>query len=313
MPKTTAFILFGMFVFAIFGSVKAGTTHAYSVNNASIKSGLSGNCLDVANNNSTPGAVVDNSPCDGSDAQDWAVSTITIKHSSLCLSVAGSSESAGAKVDLEKCNSAPGQVWLADSGSLYNPNAQLCLVDPGSAVSTQLVLGNCSAQPKAQWSSPMLTLDCSTLSGKGARVACYAESDWEAWQTSNNHESLLNAYTDESPYEEWCADFVSYVYKQAGYPFKAAFDGWDENNANNVQNYGFSVNDTSYKPKPGDVGYFNYNGGHVEIVISGGSNPTFIYGNSATIDPTTGNGEMEANTILQDGSLGNITNYYSQI
>jgi len=68
---------------------------------------------------------------------------------------------------------------------------------------------------------------------------------------------------------------------------------------------------TGYIPKTGDVAYFNYNGGHVEIVVSGGSKPTFVYGNSATIDPTTGNGEMEANTETSDGSLGQLVYYLS--
>ncbi len=311
MPKGIAFMLFGMFVFGLIGSFRGSTIHAYAVSNLSIKAGVAGNCLDDLNDNNKAGAIVDIYNCNASDAQNWDVNTISIKHAGLCLSVEGNSQKAGAKVDLDNCNNSPGQVWLIDRSSLYNPNAQLCLTDPGSRTAAQLEMGDCNGKDNTLWSSPMLTLNCSNIRGKGARIACYAESDWETWQASNNHESLLNTYTDGSAYEEWCADFVSYVYKQAGYPFTSAYDGWDENNANNIQNYGFTVHDTSYVPSPGDIGYFDYSGGHVEIVISGGSQPTFIYGNSATIDPTTGNGEMEANTILQDGSLGNITNYYS--
>ena len=125
----------------------------------------------------------------------------------------------------------------------------------------------------------------------------------------------MTGYTDGAPYEEWCADFVSYIYKEAGYPFTGGeTNGWDENNANKIQFMGFVKHDpANYTPKPGDVGYFNYNGGHVEIVISGGAHPTFIYGNSATIDPTTGNGQMESNTIVQDGSLGHLVYYLSPI
>ncbi|HET8991606.1 MAG TPA: ricin-type beta-trefoil lectin domain protein, partial [Candidatus Saccharimonadales bacterium] len=276
------------------------------------RSGVSGDCLDDINNQLISGAPVDNQACNGGDNQNWSVNTIEIKHGSLCLNVIGASQKVGAKVDLNKCNDSPGQVWLNDQNSLFNPNAGLCLSDPASVSGQQLSLGKCDGQDNTKWSSPMLNLNCNNISAEGAKIACYAESDWEEWQAEPNaHPSLLNAYTDGAPYEEWCADFVSYVYNQAGYPFKSAYDGWDENNANNVSNYGFTVHDTSYVPSPGDIGYFDYSGGHVEIVISGGPQPTFIYGNSATIDPTTGNGQMESNTILQDGSNGNITNYYS--
>lgn len=313
LPKSVAFLLFAMFVFALIGSFKSATTHAYAVSPSSIRSGVGGNCLDVQHDNNTPGATIDSYNCNASDAQDWSVDTIAIKHAGLCLAVKSDSQSAGAKVNLNTCNpDSPGQVWLADHGGLFNPNAKLCLVDPNSATGSQLELGACNNQASEQWSSPMLTLNCAAVTGQGARIACYAESQWENWQSGTvSHTTLLNTYTDNAPYEEWCADFVSYIYKQAGYPFSAAYNGWDENNANNVASYGFSQHDTSYSPSPGDIGYFNYSGGHVEIVISGGTHPTFIYGNSATIDPTTGNGNMEANTILQDGSLGNLIYYLS--
>ena len=313
IPGGLVFILFGLFVVAVLGSFKSVTTHAYAVSPYSIKSGLSGNCLDVQNSGSEASAIVNNSPCNGLSNQDWSVDTIAIKHHSQCLSVNNNATAIGSKVGLSQCNAdSPGQVWLADHGGLYNPNAKLCLIDPNAVIGSSLQLGNCDNKPSEQWSSPMLQLNCSSITAQGPRIACYAESDWEIWQSGTiPHINLLNTYTDNASYEEWCADFVSYVYKQAGYPFTAAYAGWDENNANNIQNYNFNVHSTSYIPSPGDVGYFSYSGGHVEIVISGGKQPSFIYGNSAIIDPTTGNGEMEANTILQDGALGGITNYLS--
>jgi len=61
-------------------------------------------------------------------------------------------------------------------------------------------------------------------------VACYAAKEWAAWQApGSNHNALLNVYADGNGYEEWCADFISYVYKEAGYPFSGGErDGWDE-------------------------------------------------------------------------------------
>jgi hypothetical protein len=144
-------------------------------------------------------------------------------------------------------------------------------------------------------------------------VGCYAIKDWIDWTSHpNDHVALLNNYTGGASYEEWCADFVSYVYKQAGYPFNNGnYSGWDENIASAISNQGFTIQNSSYIPKAGDVAYFDYPGGHVEIVIAGGPKPTFIYGNSATIDPTTGNGQMAANTIVNQGSFGQLLYYMS--
>jgi hypothetical protein len=306
-------IVFSIFVFALIGAFHAANSHAASYANGTISSGLSGDCLDDYHSSKLAGALVDAYGCNGTNAQVWQVNTITISHDNLCLSVVGNGNKVGDKVDLNKCNGAPGQVWLQDKNDLYNPGSKLCLDVPGGQGGVQLDLASCTDQVNLNWSSPMLSISCDGINGEGSRVACYAEKDWETWQSGTiSHESLLNTYTDGAPYEEWCADFVSYVYKQAGYPFKGGeADGWDENNANNIINMGFSEDASSYTPLPGDVGYFNYAGGHVEIVISGGKVPTFIYGNSATIDPTTGNGQMEANTILYDGDRGSIAYYMS--
>lgn len=313
MPKSMFMLLFVLFVVGIIGTFKTGNSHAYAVNPTSIKSGVSGDCLDVMHDDHMPGAIVDNYGCNGSDAQNWAVNTTAIKHAGLCLAVKNDSQKASTGIELDSCNSdSPGQVWLTYHGGLYNPNSKLCLSDPGSSSGNQLQLASCSSNSNELWSSPMLTLNCEEATGERAKVACYAEVDFETWNSGSvSHESLLNTYTDGSTYEEWCADFISYVYKQAGYPFTNAYAGWDDNNANNIQNDGFNMEQTDYSPLPGDIGYFNYNGGHVEIVISGGAHPTFIYGNSATTDPTTGNGEMESNTMLNDGSLGQLTYYLS--
>ena len=137
-------------------------------------------------------------------------------------------------------------------------------------------------------------------------IACNAVKEFTAWQSSgSNHESLLTTYTDGTPSEEWCADFISYVYKEAGYPFtNGSADGWDENSAGNVQYMGFTMHQAGngYVPETGDVAYFDYPGGHVEIVVSGGTTPTYVYGDSAEIDPTTGNGQMKSNTIQSDNN-----------
>jgi hypothetical protein len=218
---------------------------------------------------------------------------------------------------LDACANSPGQIWLNDNGGLYNPNSKLCLDEPDSSGGKAVIVNSCGnlSEANVQWSTDS-NLNCADLTSRSDKVACYAAQEWNTWQSGNpSHESLLTTYTDGAPYEEWCADFVSYIYKEAGYPFDNGEAGngyWDESNANLIQNQGFTKHSPSdYTPKPGDVAFFDYTGGHVEIVISGGAHPSFIYGNSAIIDPSTGNGQMEANTITKDGSLGNLVYYMS--
>ncbi len=286
-----------------------------------VKSGVSGLCLDDYQGLTTANAEVDAWGCNDGAAQDWAVTDTAIKHNdSDCLSVQNDSTSTGNRVVLNDCDLAPGQVWLRDQGGYKNPNSGLCLNVPNSQSGVSLTVTACHslAQSSQQWTP--LTAKGSSYGNlcnsgpEGQRVACYAVKEWTTWQSrSSNHNTLLNEYSDGNGYEEWCADFVSYVYQEAGYPFtQGERDGWDEYDANSIQYQGFIYHDaSSYSPQPGDVAYFDYSGGHVEIVISGGPTPTFIYGDSGTIDPGTGNGQMEANTILSDGSMGQVQYYLS--
>jgi hypothetical protein len=287
-------------------------SHA-SAASSKITAGANGYCLDDHDNSTHANNTVDVWKCNDSNAQGWTANGTTITHdNTYCLSVQGSGKAQGTNVVLNACNNTPGQVWLRDNGGYENPNSTLCLA--AQAGSSALIINSCATLSSSQetWTPTGSTSQPCTGS-EGNKVACYAEKEWSTWQSSTpNHETLLNTYTDGAPYEEWCADFVSYIYKEAGYPFtQGEANGWDESNANNVQNMDFTMHMASsgYIPKPGDVAYFDYNGGHVEIVVSGGKTPTFIYGNSGTIDPTTGNGEMEANTITNAGGEGQLIYY----
>lgn len=285
---------------------------------SAIHSGIAGYCLDVHGNGSSAGTKVDNYTCNNSPAQSWTTTYDKIQHgNAMCLSVQGNATTAGSPVALNPCSQEPGQIWLRDQNGFENPNSGLCLALPTGNGAEPVIIATCSlpSQMAEKW-TPTDTQSSSScdLSSKGDKIACNAVKEWDTWQSEpTNHPALLTTYTDGAPYEEWCADFISYVYRESGYPFTGGeANGWDENNANNIKNMGFTMHDpASYTPKPGDIAYFDYNGGHVEIVISGGKTPTFVYGNSGTIDPTTGNGQMEANTKMSDGSSGNLVYYLS--
>ncbi len=303
-------ILVLLFAFGVFSVARFVNSHA-SADGPKLYSGLSGYCMEDSKNELTPNTKVTNVKCNDSTAQVWTFKQLNIVHDdSYCLSVIGTN------VGLNSCNNGPEQVWLRDNNSYYNPNTQSCLTSNLSHSNSQLTISPCAghSSPSQSW-TPSISTDTTCNGSKGVVVACNAVKQWAIWQSGgSNHEALLNLYTDGAPYEEWCADFVSYIYKTSGYPFTGGeSNGWDENVASNIQNMGFTKHlvSSGYIPKPGDVGYFNYNGGHVEIVVSGGKIPTFVYGNSATIDPTTGNGDMMSNTIINDGVNGQVVYYLS--
>jgi hypothetical protein len=315
-------VIIAMF-FVVFGGLELFSNHASSAT-PQIKSGSSGYCIEASSKTDAIGSSVNISPCSSADAQNWGVNGSYITHDSkYCLSVEADGTTAGNKTVLNQCSDASGQVWLSDNGGYYNPNSEMCLSTPAGKTSGQLIINSCKylSNNSETW-TPQSSADSDTNNSnkvscandtKGEKIACYAEKEWTAWQSpSSNHENILNNYTDGNAYEEWCADFVSYVYQEAGYPFtQGERSGWDEYDANNIQNQGFTIHTNSnYIPQPGDVAFFDYPGGHVEIVVSGGKNPTFVYGDSATIDPSTGNGEMEANTIRGD-SEGQVIYYMS--
>jgi hypothetical protein len=278
-----------------------------------IRSGIPGGCLDVFHDATTANAVVDVWGCNGGNAQDWKTTATSIRHTAnSCLAVGAANN-----IVLSTCAQAATQVWLRDQQGYFNPNSGKCLSTAQDGLGKQLVLASCTSLSTASetWQLGTISKAMSCSGSEGQTIACDAAKEWTAWQAKgSNHTNLLTAYTDGTPYEEWCADFVSYVYKEAGFAFtQGSADGWDENSAAAVQNMGFTKHlaDSDYQPQVGDVAYFDYSGGHVEIVISGGKHPTFIYGDSATIDPATGNGQMEANTIAQDGTAGQVVYYLS--
>jgi hypothetical protein len=315
------FMILIFVVFSVFFAFKLVSNHV-SADSPKITSGISGYCMNIESSKPISGSVVDNEKCNNTVAQVWTVDGVNITHESeYCLSVSGDNSSLGAKIVLNSCDNVPGQVWLRDQNGFFNPNSGMCLSSIKSSSYNQLQLDNCNLLSQQQIWYPSNSSDdnygqnAMCKGSKGVVIACEAEKQWSIWQESaSNHEALLNTYTDGAPYEEWCADFVSYIYKESGYPFTLGeTNGWDENNANNIQNQGFTEHlaSSGYIPKLGDVAYFNYSSGHVEIVVSGGKTPTFIYGNSATIDPSTGNGEMMSNTIINDGNAGQLIYYLS--
>jgi hypothetical protein len=324
--KTKAmYALIFIFVFGVFG-IYIGSRHSASAI-PEIRSGITGYCLDDHQNSTAPDALVDTWRCNGTAAQRWSVSTNgSIVHNGSCLSIDTADKNLSNAVVLSRCTGAADQEWSAGIFGYENDSNGLCLNAPGSNTDTQLNTASCNqlTKPNEVWATATWqssdqnnapNSSCSSLTG-GPRVACFSAEQLSVWQSNTiSHESLLNNYSDGNAYEAWCADFVSYIYKQAGEPFtNGERDGWDEYLADNIQNMGFTMHDPQgYTPQAGDVAYFDYPGGHVEIVGIGGKKPLYIYGNSGIIDPKTKNGEMAEDTIQQNafGVSGQLEYYLS--
>lgn len=306
----------------VIGITKLMSNHSHAAPvTPEILAGTNGYCLTQEKDLLGSAGSLEIAECSSSGTQNWTVVGASIEHANDCLSVKGDSKSAGAEVGLANCSQEAGQVWLRDKTGYYNPNSELCLNDPGAKTTGSLNIASCDDLNKASESwlavgSAKTEISSPTCQNEknGERIGCYAELEWIHWQSGSiSHESLLNNYTDGNAYEEWCADFVSYVYNEADYGFtQGERNNWDEYDANLVQNENFTLHyPQNYTPKAGDVAYFDYNGGHVEIVASGGNTPTFIYGDSGTIDPTTQNGDMAANTKTNEPGEGQLMYYLS--
>ncbi len=287
-----------------------------------IRSAAGDYCLDDFHGAKQPASPVDAWNCNGTASQAWTLSGQQIKLASkYCL------QAAKGQVVLNLCTRSQYQNWQANGVGLMNSGNGQCLYlthgQPYRPLTTKtcadLSSVNESWTPTVWQGKPMIDISSPPCnqSSIGQRVACNAERQWLAWETIPQlRPYLLSDYTDGNAYEEWCADFVSYVYKESGQPFtngERGTNGWDEYNANNIRYMGFSYHaaDSGYVPQPGDVAYFDYAGGHVEIVESGGRHPTFIYGDSGTLDPITHNGDMAENQILVDGQIGQVVYYLS--
>jgi len=140
----------------------------------------------------------------------------------------------------------------------------------------------------------------SSLSPLRQNIVCLAQQQAALW--GSKPLSYRNqGYYDYSNnvMELWCADFVSWVYKNAGDPFpNGTRDGWDISFVGNIPSVttkvsGFtyhSVSGAPYTPKPGDIGIFStyepY--GHAALFISSsGGTTTWIGGDQGP----TPNGE----------------------
>ncbi len=168
--------------------------------------------------------------------------------------------------------------WAPDQNAQPGPYA-------GSVTSsTTTTFGVCSPLPTAGSGSIVATADAEFAKD----VTVNTTVNGKPKQTITTPDAQIKIYTGGID-EEWCADFVSWVYKTAGTPFKPVKIGYVPTMISFFQNLGpthFFPNrptPSSTPPQPGDAIFFNWsgastvdpnNGDHVGIV--------------ETVNPTTG-------------------------
>jgi hypothetical protein len=156
----------------------------------------------------------------------------------------------------------------------------------------------------------------STLSPTRVKVICLARQEVVAWQQPGIQRNVLcNKYGAGNPCEEWCADFVSWVYKQAGYPFTpdriAAVQGiWDMS----LRSPNFHFHPAAgYTPKPGDIAIHKIGRSHTNIVVDVTGNRITLIGGDQGPGPYGGpNSNSIVSQVYQEGpTLGGTNGYVS--
>lgn len=153
---------------------------------------------------------------------------------------------------------------------------------------------NCSTAASCSNSSP--SSGTQNLSVVRQNVVCIAQQQYQEWSTGQLTPAQGFLAYSQGRYEEWCADFASWVYNQADYPL-APDPNWDLPGVPGIiavgeanQNFHFhNLTDSSepdydpgYTPQPGDLAIIP--GQHVEIVVAvNGNNWTQIGGDEGDV------------------------------
>ncbi len=125
-------------------------------------------------------------------------------------------------------------------------------------------------------------------SGLRSKVVCLAQAELATWKAGppNGPAEYCKKYIDgldqKNWCEEWCADFVSWVFNQAGYPLKQP--NWRVPSVDGIRQIGsgggkFALKNNGYTPQPGDIALHQNGSSHVNIVVAvNGTTVTMIGG-----------------------------------
>jgi hypothetical protein len=126
------------------------------------------------------------------------------------------------------------------------------------------------------------------LSSTRQNVVCIAEQQLADWSAPNFNIATGFLQYSQGNYEEWCADFASWVYDQAGYPLQPD-PNWRVPGVAAIEALGgngmfvFHPEASNYIPQPGDLAiHWNPPYEHVNIVVGvSGTTVTLIGGDQS--------------------------------
>lgn len=229
--------------------------------------------------------------------------------------------------------------WVSFLGSYNSPvwygKAVLQYYDayvaqPGASVQgppTTLIIPGCGQSASVDCSLPNTAT--TGLSQIRQTVVCLAQGELALWKSQPDYLSKYPAFIyaqtgflkySNGAYEEWCADFVSWIYKQAGYSFDFN-SNWQVGYVPNIQQMGKNNNKfhlhivgDGYSPRPGDLAIYDV--GHVNMLVAvNGSATTYIGGDQTGVgqpEHTYGTQKPPSGSVVSAiNGNGGITAYVS--
>lgn len=168
----------------------------------------------------------------------------------------------------------------------------------GATVTSGSTVG-CSGNVNCAPTGPTATVG---LSQVRQNIVCIAEAELKTWQDGQGDCHKYAPQPAGQECEEWCANFISWIFREAGYPFTGGESGgWRIPFVPNIQalgqqNQNFHWHPVgSYTPKPGDIAIYGARHTNLVISVSGGT-VTTIGGN-------------QSGKVSQGGLQGDLTGY----
>ncbi len=187
-------------------------------------------------------------------------------------------------------------------------------------VSTGAIAGTCAGTDAAvACTGPAPTPSSGVaLSALRQDVVCRAQAELKVWQAPGvKPAELCNKYGAGVPCEQWCADFVSWIFDQAKYPLQPDPD-WRVASVQGVWNISklgtrFHFHPAAgYSPKPGDIVIHKEGGtSHTNIVVAvSGTTITMIGGDQGSGPYGGPNSKSVVSQVIQKGvAAGDTTGY----
>lgn len=205
-----------------------------------------------------------------------------------------------------------------------------------STTTSTTTTGTSSCTSSVDCTSATPTGSSSSISTLRQNVVCLATNELAEHWTGTLSLSDLDYFTTytEGRHENWCADFVSWIYNQAAYPISGSSTNWDWPGVAEIHSaaqngtIGFTWHPigSGYTPQPGDLAPLSSPGDpdyHIEMVVSvngptityiagdtGGGFPNGKDGYGGTGAPGTP-GYQSYSTVSETTSQADITGYAS--